>query len=132
MVEIPQLEAGASLPPSACLQVLTTVEAYGMAWVSLEPQPPAPIPAIPEFEDSRFERIEIGVIRYHASAAAIVDNNTDSTHVAFVHSGSFGRIKTRVCRSVRWNEPPSASRSAPGRCRSPAHPPRNDRAPGTR
>ena len=61
-----------------------------MAWISLEPQPPAPIPTIPEFEDSRFERIEIGVIRYHASAAAIIDNNTDSTHVAFVHSGSFG------------------------------------------
>ena len=30
------------------------------------------------------------MIRYHASAAAIIDNNTDSTHVAFVHSGSFG------------------------------------------
>ena len=90
VVEIPQLEAGASLPPSACLQVLPTVEAYGMAWISLEPQPPAPIPTIPEFEDSRFDRIEVGVIRYHASAAAIIDNNTDSTHVAFVHSGSFG------------------------------------------
>ena len=90
VVEIPQLEAGASLPPSACLQMLPTVEAYGMAWISLEPQPPAPIPTIPEFEDSRFDRIEIGVIRYHASAAAIIDNNTDSTHVAFVHSGSFG------------------------------------------
>ena len=49
-----------------------------------------PIPTIPEFEDPRFDRIEIGVIRYHASAAAIIDNNTDSTHVAFVHSGSFG------------------------------------------
>ena len=89
-VEIPQLEAGASLPPSACLQVLPTVEAYGMAWISLEPQPSAPIPAIPEFDDPRFERIEVGVIRYHANAAAIIDNNTDSTHVAFVHSGSFG------------------------------------------
>ena len=90
VVEIPQLEAGAPLPPSACLQVLPTVEAHGMAWISLEPQPPAPIPTIPEFEDPRFDRIEIGVIRYHASAAAIIDNNTDSTHVAFVHSGSFG------------------------------------------
>ena len=67
VVEIPQLEAGAPLP-----------------------QPPAPIPTIPEFEDPGFDRIEVGVIRYHASAAAIIDNNTDSTHVAFVHSGSFG------------------------------------------
>ena len=80
----------ASLPSWPCLQVLPTVEAYGMAWVSLEPQSPAPIPTIPEFEDPRFDRIEIGVIRYHASAAAVIDNNTDSTHVAFVHSGSFG------------------------------------------
>ena len=30
------------------------------------------------------------MIRYNASAAAIIDNNTDSTHVAFVHSDSFG------------------------------------------
>ena len=30
------------------------------------------------------------MIRYRASAAAIIDNNTDSTHVAFVHSCSFG------------------------------------------
>ena len=61
-----------------------------MAWMSLEPQPRVAIPAIPEFEDARFDRIEIGVIRYHTSAAAIIDNNTDSSHVAFVHSGSFG------------------------------------------
>ena len=90
MVEIPQLEAGTPLPPSACLQVLPTAEAYGMTWISLESQPSAPIPTIPEFEDSRYDRIEVGVIRYHASAAAIIDNNIDSAHVAFVHSGSFG------------------------------------------
>ena len=51
VVEIPQLEKGASLPPSACLHVLPTVEAHGMTWISLEPQPPAPIPTIPEFEN---------------------------------------------------------------------------------
>ena len=90
VVEIPQLEAGAPLPPSACLSMLPTAEAHGMAWMSLEPQPRVAIPAIPEFEDARFDRIEIGVIRYHTSAAAIIDNNTDSSHVAFVHSGSFG------------------------------------------
>ena len=45
---------------------------------------------IRSIEDPRFDRIEIGVIRYGASTAAIIDNNTDSTHVAFVHSGSFG------------------------------------------
>ena len=61
-----------------------------MAWISLEPQPPASDPDHPRVRSPRFERIEIGVIRYHASAAAIIDNNTDSTHVAFVHSGSFG------------------------------------------
>ena len=92
-----------------------------------------PIPTIPEFEDSRFERIEIGVIRYHASAAAIIDNNTDSTHVAFVHSGSFGADQDpRVPVGNGDNAPLSVSRSATGRRRSPALPPRNDRAPGTR
>ena len=89
VVEIPQLEEGATLPP-ACLQLLAATEALGMAWISLEPQPHVPVPAIAEFEDTSFDRIEVGVIRYRTSAAAIIDNNTDSTHIAFVHSGSFG------------------------------------------
>lgn len=89
VAEIPQLAAGVTLPP-ACLQLLPATEALGMAWISLEPQPPAPVPAIAEFEDTSFDRIEVGVIRYRTSAAAIIDNNTDSTHIAFVHSGSFG------------------------------------------
>ena len=51
-------------------------------WLRSRPSPSSKTPG--------FDRIEVGVIRYHASAAAIIDNNTDSTHVAFVHSGSFG------------------------------------------
>ena len=90
VVEIPQLEAGAPLPPSACLHMLPATEAHGMAWVCLDEEPADPVPAIGEFDDPCFERIEVGVIRYRTSAAAIIDNNTDSTHVAFVHSGSFG------------------------------------------
>ena len=61
-----------------------------MVWVCLDAESADRIPAIGEFDDSSFERIEVGTIRYRASAAAIIDNNTDSTHVAFVHSGSFG------------------------------------------
>ena len=32
----------------------------------------------------------VGTIDYRCSAAAIIDNNTDVTHVAFVHRGTFG------------------------------------------
>ena len=132
VVEIPQPEAGASLPPSACLQVLPTVEAHGMVWIYLEPQPSAPIPTIPEFDDSRFDRIEIGVIRYHASAAAIIDNNTDSTHVAFVHSGSFDADQDPRVPVGTVERTPFGISISSGRCRSPALPPRSNRAPGTR
>jgi phenylpropionate dioxygenase-like ring-hydroxylating dioxygenase large terminal subunit len=61
-----------------------------MVWVCLADEPAAPLPKVPELDDPAYRRIEVGVIGYDTSAAAVVDNNTDATHVAFVHAGSFG------------------------------------------
>lgn len=87
---IPQLGAGAPLPPTACLSLLPVREVFGMVWVALDPDPVAGIPEIPEFDDPAYRAIRIGAFRAPCSAMAVVDNNTDVTHVPFVHAGTFG------------------------------------------
>ena len=133
VVEIPQLEAGASLPPSACLQMLPTVEAYGMAWISLEPQPPATGPGHP--------RVRGLPVRPHRDRRDPLPRQRSGGHRQQhrLHPrrlrplGLLRRGSRPACAGrERCNAPLSASRSATGRCRSPALPPRNDRAPGTR
>lgn len=69
---------------------LRVEEALGLVWVTLDAKPLQGIPVLAEFTDPRFRSIRIGVIRVAASAATVIDNNTDATHVAFVHEGSFG------------------------------------------
>jgi phenylpropionate dioxygenase-like ring-hydroxylating dioxygenase large terminal subunit len=87
---IPQLPTDAPAPPTACLQMLACRSGLGLVWVSLDPAPVTDIPEVPEQSDPRYRAIEIGAIVYDCSAAAVIDNNTDATHVAFVHAGSFG------------------------------------------
>jgi phenylpropionate dioxygenase-like ring-hydroxylating dioxygenase large terminal subunit len=89
-VAVPQLEPGGRIPPTACLDTVTAVERYGMVWVALDPEGPVELPKIPEFDDDRFRAIRVGAISYRTSAAVVIDNNTDATHVAFVHARSFG------------------------------------------
>jgi vanillate O-demethylase monooxygenase subunit len=69
---------------------LRVEEALGLVWVTLDAPSLLAIPSLAEFGDPRFRSIRIGVIRVAASAATVIDNNTDATHVAFVHEGSFG------------------------------------------
>ena len=64
--------------------------ALGLVWVTLDGDPLQTVPVLAEHDDARFRSIRIGVIRVGASAATVIDNNTDATHVAFVHEGSFG------------------------------------------
>jgi phenylpropionate dioxygenase-like ring-hydroxylating dioxygenase large terminal subunit len=87
---VPQLPAGAAIPPMACLPMLPCRSNLGLVWVSLEHDPVTEVPTVPEHTDPQYRAIEVGVIDYHCSAAAVVDNNTDATHVAFVHASSFG------------------------------------------
>lgn len=89
-VEIPQREPDRAIPPGAHLDTVAVQERFGMVWVSLDPSPDFGLPTIPEFDDDRFRAIEVGVVTYETSAAAVIDNNTDATHVAFVHAPSFG------------------------------------------
>jgi phenylpropionate dioxygenase-like ring-hydroxylating dioxygenase large terminal subunit len=85
-------KVGAAAPgdDAAAPMALRVEEALGLVWVTLDAQPLQAIPVLAEFTDPRFRAIRIGVIRVAASAATVIDNNTDATHVAFVHEGSFG------------------------------------------
>ena len=67
-----------------------TTESLGLVWASLVAEPGGGIPDLPEFTDPAYRCIPIGPIEVPASAAAIIDNNTDGTHVAYVHRGTFG------------------------------------------
>ena len=89
-VVIPQLSKSDVIPPTACLEMVATSEAFGMVWAILDRDEVGPIPTLPEFGDPSFRSIEVSVTRYETNAAAIIDNNTDATHVAFVHAASFG------------------------------------------
>jgi phenylpropionate dioxygenase-like ring-hydroxylating dioxygenase large terminal subunit len=87
---IPHLELDSTLPPTACLDTIPANERFGMVWVNLDAGTESALPTVPEFDDRTFRAIQIGVITYRTSAAAVTDNNTDATHVAFVHASSFG------------------------------------------
>ncbi|MFN8020350.1 MAG: aromatic ring-hydroxylating dioxygenase subunit alpha [Acidimicrobiales bacterium] len=90
-VHVPQLAVEAELPATWGLDVLPVCERYGLVWTSFDPEPSPPMVELPEFDDPAFQVIPIGVIRYATSAPVVIDNNTDVTHVAFVHTGTFGR-----------------------------------------
>ncbi|MEO1064627.1 MAG: Rieske 2Fe-2S domain-containing protein [Actinomycetota bacterium] len=89
LAAVPQLPATASTPPSACLQRLDARRWAGMIWVRLESGGDR-LPVVPELDDPTFRSIRVGAIDYTTSAPVIIDNNTDATHIAYVHAGSFG------------------------------------------
>ncbi len=88
---VPQLERDIEAPGTWGLTMLPVYEALGMVWTSFAAEPTPAVPVVPEYDDPAYQVIPIGVIRYETSAPVIIDNNTDVTHVAFVHTGTFGR-----------------------------------------
>ena len=70
--------------------VRCVAEALGCVWVCLEPDPLLPLPTLPEWDDDEYRVIPVGELSVACSVAAYLDNNTDATHVAFVHAASFG------------------------------------------
>jgi phenylpropionate dioxygenase-like ring-hydroxylating dioxygenase large terminal subunit len=88
---VPALGAGAPVPSRARLKVLDATDRYGLVWVCPNGPPRGDIPAIPELDDPEWRSIGAGRITYRCAAPAVIDNNLDATHVAFVHAASIGR-----------------------------------------
>jgi phenylpropionate dioxygenase-like ring-hydroxylating dioxygenase large terminal subunit len=89
-VEIPALGADAAIPPRARARTPAGVtERYGLIWIAPEP-PVMDLPDLPEWDDPAFVCAMNEPRRTTVSAAQLVDNFLDATHLRTVHSGTFG------------------------------------------
>jgi phenylpropionate dioxygenase-like ring-hydroxylating dioxygenase large terminal subunit len=86
---IPQLGAGAALPPKASLETYHAAERYGWIWVALD-DPKQPIPDIPEIDELGWRVISEPESDWACTALHLIDNNIDPAHIAYVHRASFG------------------------------------------
>lgn len=87
---IPALGPDAAIPPRAQLDSpFAVMERYGLIWIAPE-EPVAPLPDLPELDDSGFERVFATTLRTPVSAGQLVDNFMDAAHFPFVHAATFG------------------------------------------
>jgi phenylpropionate dioxygenase-like ring-hydroxylating dioxygenase large terminal subunit len=89
-VDIPSQDADRPISARAKLRrPFGVAERYGVIWLApLEPV--APIPAMPEWDDSSFEVRIDAPARTTAGAQQALDNGCDSSHFVIVHAGTFG------------------------------------------
>ncbi len=89
-VDIPAIDSGSTIPPSAHLEAAARVEEqYGLIWVALD-EPLTPIPVNPEWDDDGFGLAVIPAQTWNASAAQMADNFLDVAHFPFTHLGTIG------------------------------------------
>jgi phenylpropionate dioxygenase-like ring-hydroxylating dioxygenase large terminal subunit len=93
-VHIPQLPAGAPVPPAARLQPVAVVARYGLVWLAFDP-PVAPVPVLAEAADARYRRIFSFDQVWTAAAPWIADNAIDIAHVNVVHAATIGNADER-------------------------------------
>jgi vanillate O-demethylase monooxygenase subunit len=90
VVDIPA-RRGVPIPREARVRRYLVREAYGLVWVCLADEPHVPLPAYPEFDDTRFHKTEYRVYEpWSASATRIVMAALDDTHFPWVHPGTLG------------------------------------------
>lgn len=90
---IPQLDPSLPTPPRAQLRTYPVVVRYGMVWACVgEPVSDGP-PRWPEGDeaDERGWRVYVDFFGpWNVAATRIIDNNLDSSHIAYVHASTFG------------------------------------------
>jgi phenylpropionate dioxygenase-like ring-hydroxylating dioxygenase large terminal subunit len=86
-VRIPSLESGRSIPAKArATAIYMAQERYGLIWLCLG-KPRAPIPELPELEDSAYHTFFHSTDEWHTSAARMIENFIDTSHFPYVHPG---------------------------------------------
>ena len=89
-VDIPALGPDATLPPRAALRAPFAVEErYGLIWIAPE-EPFTGLPDFAEWDDPTFVNAANEPRATTVSAAQMVDNFLDATHLRTVHAGTFG------------------------------------------
>lgn len=92
LVMVPQFPE-AQVVPNACTRAFHCAERYGYVWVALD-DPIADIPTIPEDGAPGYRRIHQFYERWDTSPFRLMENSFDAAHIAFVHRGTFGNIKS--------------------------------------
>ena len=91
LAKVPQLEDDAPLPSKARLGSYRCQERYGWVWVCLDDEPLGGIPELPEYDAEGWRVVPEYEWMFECSAPALIENNLDPAHVAFVHKGTFGK-----------------------------------------
>ncbi|MGE0879323.1 MAG: Rieske 2Fe-2S domain-containing protein [Acidimicrobiia bacterium] len=98
-VLIPSNGEGQPTPSRARLIAAAGVdERYGVVWLAPR-EPVTSIPDFPEFDDPLFEVRLDNPARTTAGAHQVMDNGCDTSHFAFVHSGTFGGEAAEITRA---------------------------------
>jgi phenylpropionate dioxygenase-like ring-hydroxylating dioxygenase large terminal subunit len=90
-VRIPACAPGTPIPSSAQALSYRTTEAYGLVWICLE-EPVAPVPPFPraEYDDPTWHTFFAFSEEWNTSAARVLENFADWSHIPFVHDGVLG------------------------------------------
>jgi phenylpropionate dioxygenase-like ring-hydroxylating dioxygenase large terminal subunit len=90
-VRIPACAADAAIPGTARALAYRTAEAYGVVWLCLD-EPTAPIPPFPagEYDDPAWHTFFAFTEQWNTSAARVLENFADWSHIPFVHDGILG------------------------------------------
>lgn len=90
---IPQLESHLPTPPRARLRTVSVTERYGVVWACLGTpyrNGPPPWPEADAAAELGWRTFVEFFEPWSVSAMRIIDNNLDSSHVAYVHKQTFG------------------------------------------
>ena len=102
-VYIPSSGVGAAVPPKARLELINSVERYGLVWICPS-DPQGDIPKLPEDDDPSFRRINNPVQIWKTSTTRMVDNFLDISHLPYVHLGTFGTDALREVPDVELQD----------------------------
>ncbi len=80
----------------ACLKSFGVKVRYGMVWVKLDPAEAAPLPDVPEFEDTKWTYLVADPMPFEAGFRREIENYLDMTHFAFAHSTTLGAAATAI------------------------------------
>lgn len=80
----------APISSKLCLRIHPVREAYGLIWTQIIPNPDAPFPEFPEWNDQDYVQVLPDSVFLKSSAGRQLEGFLDVSHFAFVHEATFG------------------------------------------
>ena len=101
--KIPQLP-DRPISVRSCVRSHQVAERYGYAWVCLAEEPLTPLPDVPEAVDETFRLIPEFYETWRVAGLRVMENEFDTAHPAFVHTGTFGSDETLLPERLEITE----------------------------